>query len=299
MFHKAQQGIALISALLIVAIATTITVSLTFDQTLVVKKTAYMLDRAQSTQYILGLEDWVQNFLIKDAKDSEIDSLTEDWATKIPPLPVARGYLSGYLDDEQAKVNLNGLLSSPETLDRFRLLCEHLGVETEFIPALLDWLDSDLDIRYPDGAEDDVYSSLTPAYRSANRLMTDVSELLLVKSMSDDIYNELLPFITVLPEATNLNVNTLSKEVFLALDKSLNDSQYEQFIELRDKDGFTSVSDMIKKLKINIDEKGLSVGSDYFSLNGLIVQGESQTEFVSLIHRNKQQTKILQRSLGF
>ena len=58
-------------------------------------------------------------------------------------------------------------------LKRFERLCDNLGVEKSFIPALMDWIDPDFDIRYPDGMEENY-----DTYRVANRYIADVSELL-------------------------------------------------------------------------------------------------------------------------
>lgn len=293
-----QKGIALITAMLIVALATAITVSLSFDQSLLVRKSEHLQSRAQSHQFVFGLEDWVQTILNKDANDSKTDDLSENWAIQIPPLPIDRGYLIGYIEDEQAKINLNSLLSSSAMVVRFRLLCEQLEVEKEFIPALLDWLDSDTDVRYPDGAEDDYYSSLQQPYRSANRLMSDVTEILLIKGFKTEDFNKLLPFISVLPEATPLNINTLSKEVFLSLDKTLEDSHFDAYKKSLEDTPFKKVSDMTKQLKINISEKELSVATDYFLINGEVVQDESILYFHSLIQRKKKLSKVLYRRLG-
>lgn len=295
---RKQTGIALISAMLIVALATAITVSLSFDQSLIVKKSGHLQIRAQSHQFIFGLEDWVQTILIKDAKESNTDDLSEDWAFKIPPLPVERGYLLGFIEDEQAKFNLNSLLTSPDMLRRFRLLCDQLEIEKEFVFSLLDWIDADVDIRYPEGAEDDYYSSLDLPYKTANRLMSDVTELLLVKGVKQEYFNKLLPFITVLPEATDLNINTLSKEVFLSLDKTLDDKNFEEYIKARDDKPFKKVSDMMSQLKINISDKGLSVTTEYFLMNGEIVQDESTLNFHSLMKRKDKKVSVLYRRLG-
>ncbi len=295
---KKQKGIALISAMLIVALATAITVSLSFDQSLIVRKSGHLQIRAQSHQFIFGLEDWVKTILAKDAKDTKTDDLNEEWAIQIPPLPVDRGYLVGFIEDEQAKFNLNSLLTSPETLLRFRLLCEQLDIDKEFIESVLDWIDKDVDVRYPDGAEDDYYSSLEQPYRTANRLMSDVTELLLVKGVKQESFDKLLPFITVLPEETTLNINTLTKEVFLALDKSLEEKHYESYSDALKDDPFKTVDEMMAQLKINISKRGLSVTTDYFLVNGEIVQDETVLNFHSLMQRKNKKVSVLYRRLG-
>lgn len=292
-----QKGIALISAMLIVALVTVIAVSLSYDQSIAVRKASFALTQTQKIQLIFGLEDWAMTILQKDLKDSKTDHPGEDWAKQIPTIPVDRGFFTGGMEDEQAKYNLNSLVDSPSQLTRFKQLCDNLDIDKEFILALLDWLDDDVNIRYPDGAEDDYYSSLNPAYRPANRLMHHVSEFKLVKGVSDEIYSGLLPFITVLPTITDINVNSLSQEVFLSLDKTLTEKQYDTYVEELGDDGFSSVKDLVKKVKINIVEDDLSVSTQYFLMNGIISIDDSEIGFDTLVHREKNGIKKISRTI--
>ena len=155
----------------------------------------------------LSLEDFARLVLQVDQKDNKVDDLTEDWALGVPPTPVEAGYLGGFIEDEQSRFNVNSLINSAEAVKRFTRLCNNLEVDPVFIPALLDWLDEDLDVRYPDG-EEDGYDT----YRVANRIMSDTSELLLVKNVDHEMYGKLKPYITALPTTTsNLNINTISE----------------------------------------------------------------------------------------
>ncbi len=278
-------------AILVVVAATAISVAMIHDESFLMRKTSrgQLGDRAQL--YALGLEDWARLILVRDRENNKIDDLGEDWTLGIPGLPIEAGYLSGYLEDEQSRINLNSLLDSEETLKRFTRLCKNLEVDTAFIPALLDWIDEDLDVRYPDGLEDG-YDN----YRVANRAMTDTSELLLVNNMTTEIYEKLTPYITALPGTTHINLNTMSTMVFQSLEESID---ADKLIEEREDNPFTSVEDFVERMQIPLVEEGLSVDTEYFRAFGLVVQGDLEYHFETLIHRDSAgKTQVVGRSLG-
>ena len=278
-------------AMLIVVIGTTIAINVSHEEKFTIRKSAHvhLLDRAQ--QYALGLEDWSRIYLRKDLEDSKIDSLDEDWALGIPGLPIEGGYLSGYIEDEQAKFNINSLLESELAVIRFRRLCDNLDVDQRFIAALMDWIDQDFDVRYPDGMED-TYET----YRVANREMADISELLLVHNMTPEIYEKLKPHITALPRDTLMNLNTMSETVFGSLDQDLDPTE---FIEARETEAFESVDKFVERLQVPLEIEGLSVNSEFFRAHGQVVQGDQSYSVSTLIHRDAEgNTRVINRTLG-
>jgi len=286
-----QAGIALLSAILITLTATAIIVSITHEEAFSIRKTAriQLMDRARL--YALGLEDYAQIILQKDRKDSDIDHLDEDWAIGVPGLPIEAGLLSGFIEDEQARFNINNLLTSEEWVNRFRRLCNNLEVDTTFIPALLDWIDEDFEVRYPDGAEEHYET-----YRVGNRPMVDISELLLVMHVTPEIYASLKPYITALPTTTNVNVNTISETVFLSLGENLNADSFNQE---RDKEEFSSIQNFIERLQIPLEESGLSVSTEYFHAYGQVTQADLALDLDTLLHRdNNGNTRVIKRTLG-
>jgi general secretion pathway protein K len=288
---SSQKGIVLLAAILVVMVASAIIVSIIHAEAFSIRKTSriQVLERANS--YAFGLEDWARVLLIRDSKESDTDHLAENWAIGIPGLPIEGGFLSGFLEDEQAKFNINNLLRSEESVKRFQRLCDNLEVETTFIDPLLDWMDEDFDIRYPDGAEDQYET-----YRVANRPLSDISELMLIKNMTADMYQKLLPHITTLPAPTNINVNTLTDQVFLSLGEGLN---LDQYLEEREKEDFKDIPSFIERLQLTIPPIDLSVSTEYFYAHGTVVQGDQSVNFNTLIHRDSNdKTMILNRTLG-
>lgn len=289
--RRQQSGIALLMAILVVVAATAISVSMIHDEAFMIRKTSrvQLLDRARL--YALGLEDWARLILKRDQDDTDVDDLSEDWAVGIPGLPIEAGYLAGFMEDEQAKINLNSLLNSEESVKRFTRLCNNLEVDPVFIPALLDWIDEDLDVRYPDGAEEHY-----DTYRVANRMIADASELLLVKNVTTEMYQQLKPYITALPTTTGININTMSETIFMTLGEDLDS---ESFLEEREEEAFTSVQQFVERLQIPVEEADLAVSTEYFLAYGQVVQGDLEYNFETLIHRsNEGVTAVISRSLG-
>jgi general secretion pathway protein K len=66
-----------------------------------------------------------------------------------------------------------------------------MGVDASVIPsvtdAILDWIDPD-DATHMNGAESDYYESLKPPYLARNAPIDDLSELLLVRGITQDMY---------------------------------------------------------------------------------------------------------------
>ncbi len=289
--RSSQAGIALLSAILITLTATAIIVSISHEEAFSIRKTSRILLMDRARLYALGLEDWARIFLQKDRKDTAIDHLGEDWAIGLPGLPIEGGLLSGFIEDEQAKFNINNLLVSEEWVNRFRRLCNNLDIDTTFVAALLDWIDEDFEVRYPDGAEEHY-----DTYRVANRAMVDISELLLVKHVTVEIFDSLKPYITALPTTTDINVNTISETVFLSLGENLS---ADSFIQERDKEEFSSIQNFIERLQIPLDESGLSVSTEYFHAYALVNQGDLVFNLDTLLHRDENgTTRVIKRTLG-
>ena len=288
---RRQRGLALLMAVLIVVMATTVAVNIVYEEKFTIRKTSHVQRMERSALYAAGLEDYARLVLRDDRENSEVDSLDEDWATEFNGAVIEGGFLTGQLEDEQGRFNLNALVGSEIALTRFQRLCDNLEIDDRFIPALLDWIDQDFDIRYPDGMEEN-YDD----YRVANRDMVDVSELLLVHNVTPEIYEKLAPHVTVLPPVSTINVNTMSATVFLSLGPDLD---VNDFIKQREDEAFESVDDFIERLQIPVEIEGLSVATRYFRARGQVVQGEQPYFINSLIYRAENgATEVVSRTLG-
>ena len=288
-----QHGIALITALLIVALAATAAAAIVADEQISIRRTSNTLDSEQAYLYAAGIESWAIDVLGEDKKDNQFDSLDEDWASLLPPFQVDGGQISGYIEDAQGRFNLNNLVDSKGKKNNaqiviFQNLLDNLKINEDLIPLLVDWLDSDIETTFPGGAEDNEYLGGDRPYRTANQLMAHPSELRLLLGMKDEIYARLLPYVTALPkingQSTPINVNTAPAPVLQAIDRKLTLPQAETLIQSRESEPFEDVAVFTKALKQLIGEPtsgGESLSSNDASGNAKksIASSGSNTDF--------------------
>jgi general secretion pathway protein K len=100
--------------------------------------------------------------------------------------PVGDGKISIKIIDLERKVNIN-IADTPllqQALTAMGADANDLSVVSD---SIQDWIDRD-DATRPAGAESDYYQGLTPAYYAKNAPMDDISELLLVKGVTPEMY---------------------------------------------------------------------------------------------------------------
>src|SRR5688572_2605650 len=224
--HNRQRGVALIMAVLIVALATMLAASVSFKGYLDQRRSANAFALDQGFEVALGGEAWAADSLRRDKQQSaKTDDFTEEWATPIPPIPIDNGQFEGQMEDMQGRFNLNSLVTleggqfkfDQPAIDRFERLLELLELETKWARIIADWIDSDIQPNFPDGAEDPTYTGLSPPYRTANMPLTRASELLAITGFGLERYRKLEPFVTALPIGTSINLCTASPELLDAL----------------------------------------------------------------------------------
>ncbi len=267
---RRHRGIALITAILVTALAGSVAANLSWDNALDVRRTMVMLHRDQAIQVALGAENWVSNILRDDAADTETDHLGEIWAQDLPPFPIEGGELWGRIEDLQGRFNVNNLVDQngeidEESLEQFRRLLVALEIDPRFAGLAADWIDTDRQPSFPDGAEDTIYTGFTPAYRVPNQIITNASELAALEGMEKSILDVLAPHIVALPGRTRLNVNTASGPVMQSLDESMSPADAERLIAEREEGGFTDIVNTFSAFS-EIDVNQLSDTSDYFQL---------------------------------
>ena len=304
MSSKYNKGVALITALLVVSIATTAAVALSAHQQMDIRRTANLISRDQAWLYTKAAESWSKAILARDQEDNETDSVEDIWAQRLPPLDIPGGVMIGHMEDLQGRLNINNLIDGkkldPQAVSQFQRLLEVLQLPKELAQAVADWLDEDVEATAPEGAEDDYYLGLEQAYMAGNRNMVNISELRLVKGFDQQTFQRVAPFLTALPERTEINVNTAPPEILASLSSDIDLSTAESLVKQREKEPYKSTEDFtghesIKDAKL--DPQGLSVNSRYFMLytDTRIVNARASLE--SLILREKGDTlRILQRS---
>ena len=299
-----NRGVALITAMLITALASMVAANLAWDNALDVRRTMVLLSHEQAVQVALGAESWVIGILHQDLEDSETDHLGEIWAIDLPGLPIDGGEVTGTIEDLQGRFNVNNLIDDngevvPESLERFRRLLIALELDPRFAGIAADWIDSNIEAAFPDGAEDPIYTGIIPPYRSANQSLTSASEFAALEGMARESFNVLRPHITALPGRTNININTATGPVLQSLDENLSAADVERLLAEREIAGFADIQSTFSSLVTPDVLNTLDESTNYFQLKVVVRIDTVRVTLYSLLQRGSQGSVApILRSLG-
>jgi len=232
-----QRGTAIFSALLIVAIASTIATSLVVRQRIDIKRTQQMLSSEQAYRHAQGAIYWakgiVQNIKLKsDEEDQDNAQTQQQFPLQLPStiLSSRRGVVAAQLDNLKDLFNINSLRNedgvgkfvellkkiSPNYSDEQALQLAQTIQAWITEPDEIDDIDFDEDDNEDNDADgtkwprsqtntisltdfDQPYLKLTPPYRPSHKPMTSISELRLIANISQPLYQLLSPYLIALP----------------------------------------------------------------------------------------------------
>ncbi|WP_029424827.1 type II secretion system minor pseudopilin GspK [Acinetobacter venetianus] len=312
--NQSQHGVALLTILVMVALATILAATIAKRQSNTAENTGYLMRQDQSLLYAKSAEAFFSELLIQDSDNgSSIDHLQENWAKPMPPFSVEDGAVSGRLLDESGKFNLNNLVKSDGKVDEaakrwFEKLLQRVGLPAELSQAVIDWQDSDDETTGAMGAESNYYQGLNPAYLASNTMFHNVDELKLVKGFEGKNYDLIKPYVTALPEQTKVNMNTASALLLASIDPRVDVNALDQELKakLSNLTYFNNVDDLWKlnafsgvEDQTKNDVAGLlDSKSNYFTAQIEVVLSERKRQFTSSMVRKDRQVTVYSRSLA-
>lgn len=139
-----------------------------------------------------GIEVARMQLLLHDKSPTEagFDALNQAWATNTELFvdhELGDGKYNVTITDEERKLPIN-------RLDQLQLgrVMEVLGVDQldgdVIVDSILDWIDKN-DLHQLNGAENDYYQSLVPAYRCKDGPLDRIEELLLIRGVTKEIFD--------------------------------------------------------------------------------------------------------------
>jgi general secretion pathway protein K len=283
--------VAIVLAMGVVALATMAATAMMVTQSTWSRQSELAAAHVQAQTLVQAGVDWSRAVLSDDRRLSNIDHLGEPWALRLPPMSVESGELAGHIEDQQGLFNLNNLVRdgkvNPAQLAHFQSLLSMLGLPTALAETLADWLDADSEPQPQGRAEDDFYLALQPPYLAANRPLTDVAELALVRGFDDGVRARLRPFVSALPVFTAVNMNTASPEVLAAVIEGLGLDGARDLVAKRERAYFRDRTDLLNQLPRGVlaATEDISFSSDYFMATLRVTFGSAQARSVALLAR--------------
>ena len=326
--RTAEQGVALLTAIILVALAAVVATAIAWQSSLSARRAVAVFTVAQSLALAEGAEAMAAYALRDNRKKSpQLVAPNQNWAKPYGPVEIEPGaVLEASLEDQTGKFNLNsvvmapagpgpgapaapgappaakgGWVGNPAGVAQFETLLQALNLDVSYAARLVDWIDSDDQPTFPGGGEDSYYLAQVPAHRVPNLPLTSISELLAM-GMDRASYDRLAPLVTALPPNTKLNICTAPGEVLdaisgvrsYALDPKQLALQRQQNPCFPDLAGFTSGMSATQKA-------GLSIGttSAFFRLRTWITIGTTRFSLYSLIEQDQSgQTRPILRTFG-
>ena len=299
------RGVALITAILITALAGSVAAGLAWDSALDMRRTTVLLYRDQAVHVAMGAESWLAAVLRQDLEDSETDHLGEIWASELPGLPIEGGEVFGNVEDLQGRFNLNnligadGLVDEP-SLEQYRRLLAVLGLDPRIAGITADWIDADQEAGFPDGAEDPIYTGLIPPYRTANQPLASASELAAIEGIDKASLDILLPHVVALPGRTGINVNTATGPVLQSLSEEITAGDIEALLAERAETGFADINATFSSFGVPPEILNqLLETTDFFQLKLIVRIDTVRITYFSLLERGPRgDVAAILRSLG-
>ena len=312
---KQQQGIALITILVMVALATILAATIAKRQANTADNTAYLMRQNQSLLYAKSAEAFFSELLVDDADNAgAVDYLQENWAKPMPAFPVEDGFVSGTLQDESGKFNLNSLVNdegvpNPQAKLWFEKLLLRVGLPEKLSEAVIDWQDADDEISGTMGAENSYYQGLPQGYLAANSKFHNVEELKLVRGFEDQKYLQIVDYVSALPASdSKVNVNTAPAMLLASLDPKLDINAVEQALQKRqvNLEHFSNINDLwatepFKQVSPDVQSQVnalLGVQSNYFKAKIEVLLSERKRQFSSDLVRKDKTVYVVYRSMA-
>ncbi|WP_047045862.1 type II secretion system minor pseudopilin GspK [Vibrio mexicanus] len=320
-----QKGVALIVILMILAIMTTISATMSERLFTQFQRATNQINYQQAYWYSMGVEALAQVGIEQSFEDSDTINLNQPWAIEEQIYPLDYGEVVGRIYDRQACFNLNvlgsvqveaGGSSRPYLVQYWQRLLEALEVESYQAEVIADstweFIDSNTTIQSLAGVEDSQYEAMTPPYVAANSWLADSSELRAIYQVSAEVMELVEPYVCALPvDDWRMNINTISEEhpeLLTALfHPHLSENDAQSMLSSRPFDGWSNVEDFLAEAEIAKVEatvrdearKYLTVDSAYFEMDAQVLVENSRMRVRSLLFSDNRETAtVVRRRFG-
>ncbi len=291
---RSQRGVAIITALVVVAAATVAVSAMMWRQSIAVRKVENQDALGEARWLARSSLEWARLILLQDARTSAVDHLGEIWAVPLAETRVTddlatsqassssreaapsafadndAAFVSGRMRDAQSRVNLTGL-SNGEQIDEQRLatlerLFKVLGIKPELAKSIAERMGANPPDSF-DGLAKELIAAGTFDAATAARVR---------------------PFIDILPSPTPVNINTAPAEVLAACIPDLPLDAARALARSRDQAWFNQVGDAAARLSGTsgqVSVSHVSVSSNFFEVAGRVRVGRAELEIVALLER--------------
>ncbi|NJM32178.1 MAG: type II secretion system minor pseudopilin GspK [Limnobacter sp.] len=315
---NSQRGAAVIMALFVVVLCTLVVGPLIWTLFATAKSISVSAARDQTQEVALSGLDWARVILREDARVSTFDALTEPWAVPLSESRLNEGLMrrgesasnlqdrdtsiTGRIEDAQGRFNLRNLgedsLQLQEWTAAFNRLCTLLGVAQSDVETIQTVLGSMFTKNTESGLlnEPGVIQPIVP------KIPVEVpaqqwAEFRGQYNLSDEAWQQLAPYVVILPKPTLVNVNTASAEVVYASIEGLSFADAQGIVSYRERVAYKELSDLRAAVNVNTEQNNalIDVTSQYFLVEGRAQVQEAIVKTSALLQRKDLRVYVLWR----
>lgn len=274
MMRRGQQGIALITVLLVMSLALLITAGMLRSQRLSLHSNAQQIHQLQLRQLGFAGEAWARQRLREFLPGPEAAvAAGQAWANGQPKLAIDNGQIDVEIEDLSGRFNITSLLTK--------------GPVDEVTAQR--WLRLQTQLKVP----------LLDASALQSQSLSDISQLRQVPGVDAQWFARMQPWIVLLDKSATLNINTASATVLATL-QGITPNLARRLVAERPLQGFNSVEDFTftpALIGLGIQASGLGINSRWFRITTHVRLGQSRLRLESDVARNLNTGKwhLLQR----
>lgn len=292
-----QKGVALLMVLFAIVLLVTLVIEFNYQSRIEFRSTLRFVNSEKAvflarSGLIAGEE------ILRANLSGSYDGPDQFWAKPIPPYPVGEGTVSLKIEDEAGKIDINflslGKSARAEGEAQIRKLFSLLQLDDHLVDEIILWIACDNDFYY---------QSLKPSYTcQKNHPLETLSELRLVRGMTDEVYSKISPYLTVYPQYpdglnTGINLNTADPIVLQTIpytDENKNivfdisQKMAEELLVARPLKGladFDNIPGFKSAAKLRLLSKKIAFKSSYFTLFSIGEVHETQRKMIETIQR--------------
>ncbi|KAG8149766.1 type II secretion system minor pseudopilin GspK [Burkholderia catarinensis] len=300
---RRERGIAIVTVLLVVALAATLAASVLWRQQVATRDVENQRLATQTMWVERAAVEWARATLRAQSATSNVTFAGQTWSSPVadvqlsdllPPEAAAvnaelsRASISGSVEDAQARFNLQNLVSrvapgkpwqaNGEGVLAYRRLLGELSLDPALAQQTADTMLRSLrDSNGPGGWPLQLVS---------------VDDLARIPGYDAHAIETLAPFVTVLPDLTTVNANTAAEPVLIAAIPTLSKSQAKRLVDRRATAYFVSTGDIAEYLlpaqggnPTLPDGSAVGVNSGYFIVHCRVHSARINARIDTLIAR--------------
>lgn len=256
---RRERGIAIVTVLLVVALAATLAASVLWRQQVATRDVENQRLATQTMWVERAAVEWARATLRAQSATSNVTFVGQPWSAPVADVQLSdllpsdalavnaelsRAWISGSVEDAQARFNLMNLVSrvapgkpwqsNGEGVLAYRRLLGQLSLDPALAQQTADYMLRSLrDANGPGGWPLQLVS---------------VDDLARIPGYDAHAIETLAPFVTILPDLTVVNANTAAEPVLVAAIPTLSPSQAKRLVDRRATAYFVSTGDIAEYL---------------------------------------------------